>query len=96
MRPLSDLLMLAAPPTVWAVHFAVLYASNSFLCGFGRSLPASATIGAALALAALAAFFYGRAEASFERVAGLTLCLLAAVAATWSSIPLLLLRPCVA
>jgi hypothetical protein len=95
-KPLSNLLVLAAPPAVWAVHFAILYASNSFFCGYGRVLPAAATIFAALAIAAFVAFFYRRTAALFERAVGLMQCLLAAVAVTWNAIPLLLLRPCVA
>lgn len=93
-RPLGDLLVLAAPPMVWAAHFATLYASDSFLCVLGRTLPVAATVLAALALAALAALYFKRGSGSFQSAVGLTLCVLAAFAISWTTIPLFFLGLC--
>ena len=93
-RPLSDLLALAAPLIVWAAHFSTLYGSESFLCGLGPTLPAAATIVAALALASLVVFFHNRSSNPFQRAVGLTLCIIATLAVTWTMIPLFLMYPC--
>jgi uncharacterized RDD family membrane protein YckC len=108
-RPLADLLAVCIPPTLWFMHFGVLYGAEALLCtppaaGRGAMIWIGALFTAAT-LAALAWFALGlrrpsrdgadqHSGAAFLRSVGLLLALLAALGVVWTALPVAALPVC--
>jgi hypothetical protein len=101
-RAISVALWLSGP-TIWAVHFILVYASESVLCPRPAGVAAHAflvVLSTAAAIPAIVALAYlgGRgafvAEGPFLRSTGIALSSLAAIAVLWTAMPSLFLTAC--
>ena len=87
-------------PIVWAVHFFLVYASESVLCSRSGGAAAHVSLVVLSTAAAITALGYlgrGRAfvaEGSFFRSTGIVLSSLAAIAVLWTAMPSLFLTAC--
>ena len=91
---------LAFAPTVWLVHFTVVYVLASVACERLVAGVAAATVVALLLFAAVGLIDYrrwralGSGQEAFVSFVSVLLCALSALAALWVAYPAFILPPC--